>query len=80
MVDGKLAMEKQIHAGNRHRIYFTPDATEQRVVERTTEIHERPAAAHVDSDTTIRREETKRVETNADGDTTVKKETTIKAD
>jgi hypothetical protein len=81
MIDGKLALEKDIHAGNRHRIYFTPEAHDHdRVVEHRTEIREQPAAAHIDSDTTIRREETKRVKTNADGDTTVKKETTIKAD
>jgi hypothetical protein len=82
MIDGKLALEKDIHAGNRHRIYFTPDAHDvDRVVEHRTEIHEeRPAGARIDSDATIHREETKHVDVDRDGDTTVKKETTIKTD
>jgi hypothetical protein len=87
MIDSKLALEKDIHAGNKHRIYFVPDrdraglSDDERVVERrTTEIRERPAAERTDPDTTIRREETKRIETDRDGDVTVKKETTIKTD
>jgi hypothetical protein len=80
MVDNRLALEKDIHAGNRHRIYFLADPAEERVVEKTT-VTERTASEQVaPADTTIQREETKKVETNPDGDVTVKKETTIKAD
>jgi hypothetical protein len=81
MIDSKLALEKDIHAGNRHRIYFEPDAhSDSRVVERhTTEVREVPAGARIDSDSTVRHEE-KTVRTDADGDVTVKKETTIKND
>ena len=83
MVDNKLALEKDISAGNRHRIYFVPDREDQRVIERTT-IRERPAGERIerrdDADTTIRREETKRIESDPDGDVTIKKETTIKTD
>ena len=89
MIDGKLALEKDIHAGNRHRIYFVPDpdavASDRQVIERTTEIREQPAGDRVivtpapadSSSTTIKREETKKIDTGADGDVTVKKETTI---
>jgi hypothetical protein len=81
MIDSKLALEKDIHAGNRHRIYFEPDAhSDSRVVERrTTEVREVPAADRIDSDTTVRHEE-KTVRTQPDGDVTVKKETTITND
>ena len=69
MIDSKLALEKDIHAGNRHRIYFEPDThhDRDRVVERRS-----------DSDATVRQERT--VRTQPDGDVTVKKETTIKND
>ncbi len=87
MIDNKLALEKDIHAGNRHRIYFVPkregdmDRDGGRVIERRTEIRERADADRpAPADTTIRREETKRIETGGDGDVTVKKETTIKTD
>lgn len=94
MLDNQLVVEKDIHAGNRHRIYFIPDREDERIIEKSTTIRERsaaePAAAersaaeHSDADsndagTTIRREETKRVETDGDG-VTVKKETTINAE
>jgi hypothetical protein len=80
MIDSKLALEKDIHAGNRHRIYFAPDThSDSRVVERRTEVREVPAGSRIDSDTTVRSEE-KTVRTNPDGDVTVKKETTIKND
>ena len=81
MVDGKLALEKDIHAGNRHRIYFQADPNADRIVERTTTVRESTASDRIEpADTTIRREETKSVKTDADGDVTVKKETTIKQD
>ena len=87
MVDNRLVQEKDIHAGNRHRIYFQEDRTarrdDDRVIERSTEVREvRPAGDRLDrrSDAdTIRREERKTVETDRDGDVTVKKETTIKS-
>lgn len=78
MVDGRLAVEKDIHAGNRHRIYFVP-AKVDRVVERT-EIRERSVPTRAEDSTTIKREETRRIEADPDGDVTVKKETTIKTD
>jgi len=86
MVDNKLVLEKDIHAGNRHRIYFQEDRTasrdDARVIERSTEVREvRPAGDRVivnDGDTV--REERKTVKTDPDGDVTVKKETTIKTD
>jgi hypothetical protein len=85
MVDNKLVLEKDIHAGNRHRIYFQEDRTasrdDARVIERSTEVREvRPAGDRVivtDGDTV--REERKTVKTDPDGDVTVKKETTIKS-
>ena len=80
MIDSKLALEKDIHAGNRHRIYFEPDAHSDRVVEHhTTEVREVPAASRIDSDTTVRHEE-KTVKTDPDGDVTVKKQTTVTND
>ena len=93
MLDNRLVLEKDIHAGNRHRIYFQEDRTasrdDARVIERSTEVREvRPAGDRLDRDTdrvrvrdadTIRREEKRTVETDGDGDVTVKKETTIKA-
>jgi hypothetical protein len=79
LVDGKLALEKDIHAGNRHRIYFQPEPRDERVVEERTTIRERTAAERAPGDTTIHREE-RTVETKKDGDVTVKKETTIKQD
>ena len=86
MVDNKLVLEKDIHAGNRHRIYFKEDPKSSlenaRVIERSTEVREvRPAGDRVivnDGDTV--REERKTVKTDPDGDVTVKKETTIKTD
>jgi hypothetical protein len=57
MIDSKLALEKDIHAGNRHRIYFEPDTHSDRVTERTIETREIPAGARIDSDTTVRHEE-----------------------
>ncbi|HEV2295388.1 MAG TPA: hypothetical protein VGR35_16175 [Tepidisphaeraceae bacterium] len=83
MIDNKLALEKDIHAGNRHRIYFVPDRDEDRVIEERTTIREQSSAGdrierRSDADsTTIRREETKRVETGGEPDVTVKKQTTI---
>ena len=80
MVDNRLVLEKDIHAGNRHRIYFQADPNAERVVEQTTTIRETTAAERVTpSDTTVR-EQTKTVETQKDGDVTVKKETTIKTE
>ena len=80
MVDNRLALEKDIHAGNRHRIYFDADHNSDRVVERqTTEYREVPAAGRIDSDTTVR-EEKKTVRTDPDGDVTVQKKTTITND
>lgn len=80
MIDNRLAVEKDIHAGNRHRIYFVPDRdAPDRVIEERTTIRERDADMR-DADTTIRREEKRTVETRDDGDVTVKKETTIKSD
>ena len=86
MVDNRLVLEKDIHAGNRHRIYFQEDRTasrdDSRVIERSTEVREvRPAGDRVivtDGDTV--REERKTVKTDPDGDVTVKKETTIKTE
>ena len=88
MVDNKLVLEKDIHAGNRHRIYFQEDRTasrdDARVIERSTEVREERTAGerlnHRSDADTIRREERRTVETKNDGDVTVKKETTIKAD
>ena len=80
MVDSRLAVEKDIHAGNDHRIYFVPDRNADRVIEERTTIRERDSGVRSDADTTIRREEKRTVETQSDGDVTVKKETTIKAD
>lgn len=86
LVDNKLVLEKDIRAGNRHRIYFQPDDTADRVIEeRTTIRQERPAGERIErrrdaDDTTLRREETKSIETDDDGGVTVKKETTIQAE
>lgn len=83
MIDTRLVLEKDIHAGNRHRIYFQPERDADRVVEeRTTIRQERTAGDRLDdrdADTTIRREE-RRVVTDDGGDVTVKKETTIKSE
>ena len=88
LVDNRLVVEKDIHAGNRHRIYFQPDRDADRVVEeRTTVREERSAGDRMDrrserrdaDDATIRREERRTVETQRDGDVTVQEKTTIKA-
>ena len=84
-VDNQLVLEKDINAGNRHRIYFKEDPKSSlenaRVIERSTEVREvRPAGERVivtDGDTV--REESRTVKTDPDGDVTVKKETTIKS-
>lgn len=88
MLDDRLVLEKDIHAGNRHRIYFQEDRSasgDARVIERSTEIREeRTGGERIDrrddDDTTLRREERRTVETDRDGDVTVKKETTIKSE
>jgi hypothetical protein len=88
MVDNRLVLEKDIHAGNRHRIYFQENRSarrdDARVIERSTEVREERTAGerlnHRSDADTIRREERRTVETKNDGDVTVKKETTIKAD
>ena len=95
MIDSRLALEKDIHAGNRHRIYFVPEkGTVERVEIRETTAGERVAPAdtttirreetktvspNTDS-TTIRREETKRIDVDPNADVTVKKETEIRTD
>ncbi len=86
MVDNKLVLEKDIHAGNRHRIYFQEDRNtsrdDARVIERSTEVRTTDGGIDRrdrDSDT-IRREERRTVETQRDGDVVEKKETTIKRD
>jgi hypothetical protein len=82
LVDNKLVLEKDIHAGNRHRIYFQADrAGDERVVEKRTEIRERTAAEREPADTTIRREESKTIRTEP-ADTTIRREEskTVKTD
>ncbi len=83
MIDSRLALENDIGAGNRHRIYFKPDRNPDRVIEERTTIREQSSGERIDPrdgiDTTIRREE-RRIETDPDGDVTVKKETTIKTE
>lgn len=87
MLDSRVVLEKDIHAGNRHRIYFEPSDESSRVVEKRTTIREERTAGDrierrdVDEDdTTIRREETKHIDTEPDGDITVKKETTVETE
>ena len=84
MIDNKLAVEKDIHAGNVHRIYFVPDRhdDDHGRVHKTTEVRDHAADGHRegDSGTTIKREETKKIDANPDGDVTIKKETTIKTE
>ena len=85
MVDNQLVLEKDIHAGNRHRIYFQEDRTasrdDARIIERTTEVREVvPAGEQIDASSSgTVREESRTVKTAPDGDVTVKKETTIKS-
>ena len=85
LVNNRLVLEKDIHAGNRHRIYFQEDRTasldDARVIERTTEVREVvPAGQQIDASSSgTVREESRTVKTDPDGDVTVKKETTIKS-